>query len=234
MQRLLETFKNLWGAYFHVVAWAGEAVDAVRRRITNELRKEIANLKEDLSEVKKANDTTAIDLKHEAKKLEQLIQSKKTIVKAVKNALYPLGKKPESLSPYQQDQVEQIAATKPTLYRAYQRKEELRLILKLKEPVVAKQALDSWYFRARHSRIPEINDLATKIKRHMPNILNTIENQFSSARLESMNAKIKLMIIRAYGFRNVDNLIAYVMLFCSAIKIPLPNRPGSISISELI
>ena len=44
------------------------------------------------------------------------------------------------------------------------------------------------------------------------NILNTIKNKFSSARLESMNAKIKLMIRRAYGFRNVDNLNAYVAI----------------------
>ena len=35
----------------------------------------------------------------------------------------------------------------------------------------------------------------------------------------------KLSIRRAYGFRNVENLIPFVMLICSKVQIPLSNRP---------
>ena len=58
------------------------------------------------------------------------------------------------------------------------------------------------------------------------NILNTIENGLSNARLEATNNTIKLCIRRAYGLRNVENLIPFVMPVCSKVQIPLPNRPS--------
>ena len=57
------------------------------------------------------------------------------------------------------------------------------------------------------------------------NILNTIENGLSNARLEATNNTIKLCIRRAYGFHKVESLIPFVMLVCSKVQIPLPNRP---------
>ena len=36
------------------------------------------------------------------------------------------------------------------------------------------------------------------------------------------NNTIKLCI---HGFQNVENLIPFVMLVCSKVQIPLPNRP---------
>ena len=55
-------------------------------------------------------------------------------------------------------------------------------------------------------------------------ILNTIRLDVSNARIEATNNKIKLLIRQAYGFRDVDNMIHMVMLYCSDLKIPLPNR----------
>ena len=175
-----------------------------------------------------------VDLDEEIDILKDCIQQKSELSKTVKRSLYAFGKCPETLTSHQKEILDIVVNTQPELYRAYLLKEDLRLILKLTDVEAADAALKKWYYRASHSRLPEVKELATKIKRHKENILNTIKNKFSSARLESMNAKIKLMIRRAYGFRNVDNLIAYVLLFCSAIEIPLPNRPGPISINDLI
>ena len=58
-------------------------------------------------------------------------------------------------------------------------------------------------------------------------MLNTIRLGMSNARIESMNNKIKLVIRRAYGFSNTDNMIAMVMLVCSNLPVNLPNRPPS-------
>lgn len=60
--------------------------------------------------------------------------------------------------------------------------------------------------------------------RHKDHILNTIRLDVSNARIEATNSKIKLLIRQAYGFRDVDNMIHMVMLYCSDLKIPLPNR----------
>ena len=55
-------------------------------------------------------------------------------------------------------------------------------------------------------------------------LYNTIEQELSNARIESINNKIKLVIRKAYGFRNIQNMIDMILLACSEIKIPLPNR----------
>ena len=50
--------------------------------------------------------------------------------------------------------------------------------------------------------------------------------KMSNARIEATNNKIKLIIRRAFGFRDVGNMIDMIMLVCSNIKVPLPNRPA--------
>ena len=67
-------------------------------------------------------------------------------------------------------------------------------------------------------------ELAHKIKRHKTNILNTIEQGLSNTRVESINNKIKLSIRKAYGFRNYENMVDMIMLVCSKLSIPLPNK----------
>ena len=46
----------------------------------------------------------------------------------------------------------------------------------------------------------------------------------SNAMIEATNNKIKLIIRKAYGFRNIQNMLDMVYLVCSDIRIPLPNQ----------
>ena len=117
-----------------------------------------------------------------------------------------------------------IAKTDPWLYRAYSLKESLRLLLKLTDVNEAEAELKNWLWRASHSRIPAFKELYKKIKRHSEHILNTIRFGMSNARIEATNNKIKLIIRKAYGFRNTDNMIDMVYLICSNLSIKLPNR----------
>ena len=55
-------------------------------------------------------------------------------------------------------------------------------------------------------------------------ILRSISLGVSNARVEAVNSKIKVAIRQGYGFRNVDNLIALVMLRCSDLRSTLPGR----------
>lgn len=61
----------------------------------------------------------------------------------------------------------------------------------------AEADLNHWLWWASHSRIPVFHDLYEKIK---------------------------LIIRKAYGFRNINNMIDMVYLVCSDIQVPLPNR----------
>lgn len=119
-----------------------------------------------------------------------------------------------------------IANTNPRLFRGYKLKEQLRLAFKLSSVKDAKAELDTFFWKATHSRIQIFKELAYKIRCHEDHILNTIETKLSNARVESINNKIKLFIRKAYGFKNIQNMLDMILLGCSNIYIPLPNRGG--------
>ncbi|MDE6697169.1 MAG: transposase [Muribaculaceae bacterium] len=59
---------------------------------------------------------------------------------------------------------------------------------------------------------------------HCSGMLNTIRLEMSNARIETTNNKIKLIIRRANGFWNIQNMLDMVNLICSDLKVPLLNR----------
>lgn len=71
-----------------------------------------------------------------------------------------------------------------------------------------------------------IRKLAEKIERNREGILHSIINRANSAKSEATNTTIKLLIKMGRGYRNLENLIALVYLKCSALEIPLFNRPS--------
>lgn len=143
-----------------------------------------------------------------------------------KGAKFALGHNPENCTDRQVEKLQLIENNYPDLYRAYQLKESLRLILHMKDPEQASVELTKWIEDARNSGIKPMQELAAKIEnRHRENILNAIACQANSAKSESTNTTIKGLIKLARGFRNIDNMIALIYLKCSDIVIPLCNRP---------
>ena len=91
-------------------------------------------------------------------------------------------------------------------------------------PGEAADALDGWLAWACRSRIPRFVELSRKVRRKRRGILRSIELGVSNARVEAVNNKIKVAIRQGYGFRNIDNLIALIMLRCSDLRPALPGR----------
>ena len=125
----------------------------------------------------------------------------------IKASMYALGKNPENLTDKQKENLELVTAIDNKLCRGYARKEQLRLILHMKNAQEAQLALKKWLWWASHSLILAFIELGKKIRRHFQHILNTIRLGMSNARIESTNNKIKLIILRAYGFRNIQNMM---------------------------
>lgn len=203
---------------FHVVTWANEMLNDLRRETWRERRQAA---QEEMQKAKNCTDSK------ESAGHKNLGQGMKAVADKVKGALYALGKNPENLTKGQEETLTVIAASEPRLYKAYAYKETLRAILHMTDKDLAENELKRWYFRATHSRMPRVIELAKKIKRHFAGILSAIGYGFNNARIEAINSKIKLGIRRARGFRNFNSLTAMVMLTCSRLVIPLPNRPES-------
>lgn len=187
---------------FHVVQWATDALDKVRVEAWREARKERCNPK-----------------RGRGRPTKDSVPKDRT-AEGIKNSRYALGKAPENLNESQQRKIELIASRYPRLYRAYQLKEELRIILKMGY-ADARENLDRWLWRASHSRIGPVKDLYAKIKRNYDGILNTIRLGVSNARIEATNNKIKLLIRTAYGFRNMNNMLSLIMLSCSYVDVKI-------------
>lgn len=183
---------------FHVVQWATDALDQVRRDAWNAAAGRARNTAV----------TKVLATGH---------------ARALKNARWALWKNPEDLTIRQHDKLAWIAKTDPRLWRAYLLKEGLRHVFKVKgEP--GKQALDRWCSWAQRCRIPAFTDLARKIKRNRAHIDASLEHRLSNALIESMNTKIRLITRTAYGFANPEALIALALLAHGGYRPELPGR----------
>ena len=142
----------------------------------------------------------------------------------IKGIKYTLTMNYEDIQEQNQSRIDLIAASYPDLYRAYQMKERLRIILHMKDPYLAEEELRKWIDDAKNSGLQYFAPLAEKIERHIANILRSIECRANSAKSEAANTTIKALIKIARGFRNLDNMFSLIMLRCSDIVIPLNNR----------
>ena len=142
---------------------------------------------------------------------------------SVKGTRWALLKAPQKLSEKQRSVLSEVERLNRPLYRAYLLKEHLRLLLKrpLEE---ARASLDQWLVWASHSRLQPMVRVARSIRRVRAFIDATLEHGLSNGRVESINAKIRLIQQRAFGFHHPSALIALAKLTLSGFRPALPGR----------
>jgi len=190
---------------FHVVCWAEDAMDECRKAL--------------LSEERKIRNSSKRNKKGRPKKDEKTYDS--TNLKRLQDGKYAMGKNPENLTEHQQSVLDEIKNSLPKLFKAYQLKEGLRAVFKSDDDNVEEE-LNKWLWWASHSKNQAFVDLSKKIRDRKQQILDTVKYGISNARIESTNNKIKVIIRKSYGFRNIKNLTDMVLLVCSNIPICLP------------
>ena len=193
---------------FHVVKWATEALDEVRRGAWNDARA-LAR-----AEPKRGRGRPPADAPP---------RPGSERAKALKGARYSLWKNPENLTENQRIKLAWIAATDPKLYRAYLLKEGLRLIFTMPYAAAA-EALERWISWARRCRIPSFVKLQKSIIKHRARILAAIEHDLSNGLIESTNTKIRLITRMAFGFKSSEALIALALLSLGGHRPALPGR----------
>lgn len=193
---------------FHIVQWANEALNEVRRGTWRQAR----------------HDAKAEPKRRRGRPSKYAAPRPATeAARSIKDSRYALAKNPENLTAKQSAKLEFIATSDPKLHRAYLLKEKLRLIFQL--PVEAAAAeLEAWIQWARRCRIPEFVKLQRSITAHKDRILASIEHGLTNGRVESANTKIRLMTRVAFGFHSAQALIAMAMLTLSGLNPQLPGR----------
>ena len=185
---------------FHIVQWATEALDEVRRQAWNDARS--AGHTHNDGYGKRIATGDARRLKH---------------------ARYALWKNPENLTDRQREKLAWIARTDPKLHRAYLLKEGLRYVFAVKGEA-GKEALDRWLSWARRCRIPAFVRLARRIRAVLNRIHARLDHGLSNALIESVNTKIRLLTRIAFGFRSPEALISLAMLSLGGHRPSLPGR----------
>lgn len=194
---------------FHIVKWATDALDTVRRQTWAEVRKQARTNDARRPRGRPRSDAPA--------------RPDTANATGIKRCRYALLRNPDTLSCKQVIQLDWVVRTHPDLARAYYLKEGLRVIFKL--PLdEATEALDKWISWARRSRIDAFVRLQRSIVTHRDAILASIEHGLSNGRIESMNTKIRLITRIAFGFASPDALIALAMLSLGGHRPALPGR----------
>jgi transposase len=190
---------------FHIVAWATEALDEVRRDAWNNARRAGHTRRGGIMAAGRQRRLATGDALR------------------IKRSRYALWKNPEDLTDQQRDKLAWIAKTDPRLHRAYLLKEGLRYVFAVKGQA-GKDALDRWLSWARRCQIPAFVHLAKRVKAQRTKIDASLEHGLSNALIESVNTKIRLLTRIAFGFRSAQALIALAMLSLGGHKPILPNR----------
>ena len=193
---------------FHIVKWATDALDEVRREAWNDARQQ-ARSEPGRGRGRPRKDAPPRPASERAAGL--------------RGARYSLWKNPENLTENQQVKLAWIIRTDPRLYRAYLLKEGLRVIFQLPFDAAA-EALNRWISWARRCRIPAFVKLQKSIVKHRDRVLAAIEHNLSNGLIESTNTKIRLITRAAFGFHSAEPLIALAMLTLGPHRPALPGR----------
>lgn len=144
--------------------------------------------------------------------------------KALKQSRWALLKNPWNLTVRQGEKLSQLKRANQPLYRAYLLKESLARGMDYLQPKRASEYLDQWCQWASHSKLEPFVRLAKTIKQHKDGILAYVETGLSNGVAEGINNKIRSIIRRAYGFRNLEAFKAMIFLCCGGLEFtpPLP------------
>lgn len=182
---------------FHIVKWANEALDRIRREFWNDMRQH------------RKRDRPTKDAKRQAKQ--------------IKNVRWVLLKNPQNLTDKQAQTLAELEASGSPLWKAWLLKEDLRQLLKL-DADDAIERLDAWLKLVDESGLAEFTKIAKTIRDLRPEIEAMLTHRLTNGRVESVNAKIRLIQCRAFGFRDPYALIALAKLTLSGLCPPLPGR----------
>ncbi len=135
----------------------------------------------------------------EYKKLEGLEEGR-----FIKGSRYLLLKGQEKLSISAQEKLSQLLSMNRPIFIAYVLKEDLRRLWRLPNRKDAEKFLYDWIRKALSSGISLLYRFARKLIRHAAGILNYFDFPISTAKVEGINNRIKVIKRKAYGYRDMD------------------------------
>jgi transposase len=125
---------------------------------------------------------------------------------ALKGCRWLLVRNRASLSEQQHQQLQVALDADPDLCQAYLLKEEFRLIFeRIHDQNRARRFLDAWMLKVQFSGNKYLLNFVKTVRNWFHQILNYFDKRITNGFVEGMNRAIRLVISRAFGYRNFDN-----------------------------
>lgn len=129
----------------------------------------------------------------------------------------------ETLPAARRQDLNRVRRSNAAIGRAYDLKEALRDLFRTIEPDQAETYLRAWIRKAQRSRLIPFQNLARRVSNYFDGFIATVKLGLSNSRLEGINAKIRLINARAFGYHSVHSLMNAIYLDLGGISIKLPT-----------
>ncbi|NOU90929.1 hypothetical protein GC102_35170 [Paenibacillus sp. LMG 31460] len=103
--------------------------------------------------------------------------------------------------------------------KAYHLKLTFSRLWEQETPEKAKVFLDSWYYWATHSQIPDMVKAAITIRQHEKGIIRWFTSKVTNGIMEAINGLVQSAKRRARGYRSVKNLKTMIFLIAGGLKL---------------
>jgi len=134
-------------------------------------------------------------------------------------------RRPSDFSPEQRRTFRQLLGSDLKVGRAWALKERFRHFWEYTYRGAAQTFFARWFWRATHSRLKPMAQVAWMIRRHLPNVLTYHRHRITNAGLEAVNATIQWVKKTARGFRNVEHFKTAIYFHCGGLNLyPLESR----------
>jgi transposase len=126
---------------------------------------------------------------------------------------------PRDMSPDQDATFRALLQQDLQVARAWLVKEQFERFWRYRAPTAAQRFFRRWFWRATHSRLRPVADVAKLIQRHFPNILTYLRHRITNAGLEGINSVIQWVKKTARGFRNPEHFKIAIYFHCGGLDL---------------
>jgi len=131
----------------------------------------------------------------------------------IKGAMWPYRKNKADLKPQEIELLDRLFAYSPSLKLAYDFREQLTAIFeKDLTKSQARQAIDDWRQDVETSQLTCFDPFLSTLDTYLDEITNYFLHRDTSAFVEGLNNKIKVLKRRCYGLLNLDHLFQRLFL----------------------
>ncbi len=127
--------------------------------------------------------------------------------------------RPSAMTPEQDAAFRTLLGEDLQVGRAWLLKEQFRAFWTYRSASAARTFFARWFWRATHSRLKPLADVAKMIQRHLPNLLTYLKHRLTNAGLEAVNGVIQGVKKTARGFRNRENFKIAIYFHCGGLDL---------------